>query len=57
MKLADMPDRCFPNAAMKTSCYEVPEGVDLLMLRERLRSDPRVERVTLEIIDRVYRPR
>lgn len=46
----------FANAAMRTSFYGVPGGVDIWALRTRLQSDPRVERVTLEIIDRVHRP-
>lgn len=50
-------DNSFSNAAMRTSFYEVPGGADIWALRARLRSDPRVERVTLEVIDRVLRPR
>jgi hypothetical protein len=46
----------FSNAAMGTSFYEVPEGIDLQALRTRLLSDPRIVRVTLEVIDRIHRP-
>ncbi len=47
----------FSNAAMQTSFYEVPEGIDLQTLRTRLQSDPRIMRVTLEVIDRIRQPR
>ena len=68
LKLRDMRDTdgiaaeyemtlSFSNAAMETSFYEVPEGIDLQEFRTRLRGDPRVLRVTLEVIDRIYRPR
>lgn len=47
----------FSNPAMQTSFYRAPEGIDLKRLRERLLNDPRILGVTLEIIDRVHRPR
>ncbi len=47
----------FSNPAMQTSFYRAPEGIDLKRLRERLQNDPRILGVTLEIIDRVHRPR
>ncbi len=50
-------DLSFSNTAMETSFYEVPEGIDLQALRTRLQGDPRIVRVTLEVIDRIYRLR
>jgi hypothetical protein len=46
----------FVNAAMSTAFYEVPAGVDILTLRKRLETDPRVVRVTLDMVDRLRHP-
>jgi hypothetical protein len=68
LKLADMKDsgsiaseyglkpsyNCEP---MQTAFYSAPDGIDLMQLRTRLESDPRVLRVTLETLDRIARPR
>lgn len=47
----------FVNPVMKTAFYTAPAGLDLHALRNALSGDPRVARVTLEIIDRTFRPR
>lgn len=68
LKLADMKDadsiaqkyglkplyNCVP---MQTAFYSAPGEIDLMQLRARLQNDPRILRVTLEVLDRIPRPR
>lgn len=68
LKLADMKDAdviareyglkpSFTSVPMQTAFYSAPGGIDLMQLRVRLQNDPRVLRVTLEVQDRIPRPR
>ena len=47
----------FVNDPMSTAFYDVPEGVDILTLRKDLDKDPRVWRVTLDMVDRIHQPK
>ncbi len=49
----------FVNIPMSTAFYEIPSGetVNLLALRTRLQSDDRILTVTLDMMDRISRPR
>jgi hypothetical protein len=47
----------FSNLAMETIFYETPAGADIENLRKRLQADPRIRRVTLDMVDRIRRPR
>lgn len=46
----------FANDAMRTAFYKAPADADIKGLRERLQADPRIERVTLDMVDRIRRP-
>ena len=46
----------FVNTPMSTAFYDVPAGVDIFVLRKDLQKDPRVLRVTLDMVDRIRRP-
>lgn len=46
----------FSNAAMSTSFYSVPADTDIAILRQRLQTDFRILRVTLDMVDRIRRP-
>ncbi|WP_028325200.1 hypothetical protein [Desulfatirhabdium butyrativorans] len=48
----------FTNTALSTAFYEVPKSasVNLLALRNQLAADPRVETVTLDMVDRIRHP-
>ena len=43
----------FVNTPMATSFYELPGNVNILTLRKRLEDDPRILRVTLDMVDRI----
>lgn len=47
----------FINTPMSTAFYETRDGIDILALRRVLNKDPRIVRVTLDIVDRISRPR
>jgi len=47
----------FVNDPMSTAFYDVPAGVDILTLRKELEADPRVLRVTLDMVDRIRQPK
>jgi hypothetical protein len=47
----------FLSDVMRTAFYSVPARIDLMQLRARLMEDPRIARVTLEILDRTRKPR
>jgi hypothetical protein len=47
----------FSNPAMETSFYDTPADADIKNLRKRLQEDPRIIRVTLDMMDRIRRPR
>lgn len=47
----------FANAAMSTAFYQIPAETDIQALRKRLQADSRVIRVTLDMVDRIRRPR
>jgi hypothetical protein len=68
LKLADMNDSdsiareyglkpSYNSVPMQTAFYSAPGGIDLMQLRARLQGDPRILRVTLEVQDRIPRPR
>lgn len=47
----------YMNDLIRTAVYKISVETDIKELRERLIHDPRVERVTLSIVDRIRRPR
>jgi len=47
----------FSNATMATSFYSLPPDADINALLKKLQADPRVLRVTLDMIDRIRYPR
>lgn len=47
----------FSNAAMQTAFYRAAAGADMESLRRRLQADPRIMRVTLDMVDRIRHPR
>jgi hypothetical protein len=46
----------FVDSPMSTSFYELPGNVNILTLRNRLENDPRILRVTLDMVDRIRLP-
>ncbi len=68
LKLKDMQDvqpiadaynitLSFVNIPMETAFYEFPADVNILALRKLLESDARISRVTLDMVERISRPR
>jgi len=64
LKLKDMADAPFlaeayhlslswTNNEMETAFYDIPEDVDIQVLRKQLQADARVVRVTLDMVDRI----
>ncbi|MEE9913752.1 MAG: hypothetical protein K4571_18735 [Deltaproteobacteria bacterium] len=47
----------FSHAALSTSFYQIPAETDIQTLRKRLQTDARIIRVTLDMVDRIRRPR
>jgi hypothetical protein len=47
----------FSNTAMSTSFYSVPVDTDIAALRQSLLGDSRIISVTLDMVDRIRRPR
>lgn len=47
----------YMNDLIRTAVYTLAEEVNIKDLRERLMHDPRIERVTLSIVDHIRRPR
>lgn len=47
----------FSNPAMQTAFYRAAAGADMEILRQRLQADPRIMRVTLDMVDRIRLPR
>ncbi len=43
----------FVNQYLTLACYEIPPDVEILVLRKDLLNDPRVLRVTLDMVDRI----
>jgi len=43
----------FVNQYLTLACYEIPPDVEILTLRKDLLNDPRVQRVTLDMVDRI----
>ncbi len=46
----------FVNIPMSTAFYKISSRADILTLRKDLEKDPRVLRVTLDMVDRIRRP-
>jgi len=44
----------FANIEMSTAFYDIPGDVNIQTLRKQLQADPRVVRVTLDIVDRIH---
>jgi hypothetical protein len=68
LKLKDMQDAqpiadaysitlSFVNIPMETAFYEYPADVNILALRKQLEADARISRVTLDMVERISRPR
>lgn len=47
----------FSNATMATSFYSMPPETDINALLKKLQADPRILRVTLDMVDRIRHPR